>query len=191
MVTADESANQELNTDLQFISVNEMSRKLFTADEESNYNQSNDTKYIGFKSEVPDKLRLPVKPTQSATVNEAESATKEPLKETITISVDVIKNDVENKPTTVELENEEPQNKNDGDSSQRCNPLFHSPIKSSQCDKGNGNNTKEVASSETEVNGTLQGVDAVRGRKLKQRMLELLEDEYKVLSVINKGLYNL
>lgn len=184
-ITTDISSDQELNTDSAFIVVNEMSQKLLTTDEGSNKKHSDDTKSTGVKSEVSLKT-CPVKQPQSATVNESESAAKEILNEILTKSIDPVKKDVEDKATNVMSQNEEPHNRNSGDASERCKQHVHSPIKSPKCDKSN---TKEVTSPET--NGILKGVDKVRGRKLEQRMLEYFREEYKVLSVINKGQYSI
>lgn len=165
-VSADGSGNQELNI------VNEMSRKLLTTDEENNKkNHCEDVKH------------------STDPKCEAESAIKDTSNETITKSIDAVIKDEENTPTIVKSQNEQSPNRNDVDSSKRCK--VHSPIKSPKCDKSNANNTKKVAYLENEINATLQGVDKVRGRKLEQRMLEYLRDEYKVLSVINKGQYSI
>lgn len=184
--------HQELNTDLQFTVVNEMSRKLLATDKESNKKtHSEDTNTIGVKSEISLKLPHPVKLPQTATDNEAESAIKEISNETITKSIDDVKQKIENKPIIVKSQNEESHKRNDVDSSERGKLRSHSPIKSPKCDKSNASNTTEAASPENEMNGTLQGVDEVRGRQLEQRMSEHFRNEYKVLSVINKGHYSI
>lgn len=175
----DGSGNQELYTDLQFTVASEMSRKINempTNEEGNKMNRSDDTKSTG-----------PIKPPQLATVNEAESATKKALEEIINKPTDAVKKDVEDKPITVKSQTEEHNNRNGGDQSEFCKPHFYSPIKS----KSNANNTKEDSSPKTEVNGTLQGVDEVRGRKLEQEMSAYLRKEYNVLSVINKGRYSI
>lgn len=187
-----ESYNQGQNTNLQFIVANEKSPKLLTTDEDSNKKKHSEiTKSTDVNSEVSLKLRFPVKPPQPATDKETEKDIKEIWNETITKSIEAVTKHVGNKPTTVRSQYEDAQNTNDVDLLERYKPRSHSPIKSPKCGKSNANNAKEVASPENEVNDALHGVDKVRGRKLEQRMLEYLRDEYKVLSVVNKGKYSI
>lgn len=191
-INIDESYDQDHNTNLQFIVANEKLPKLLTIDENSTKKKHSEiTKSTHVKSEVSLELRFPVNPPHPATDRETENDIKEILNETIIKSIEAVTKHVDNKPTTVKPQSEDAQNTNDVDSLERCKPRSHSPIKSPKCDKSNANNTKEVASPENEVNGALHGVDKVRGRKLEQRMLEYLRDEYKVLSVINKGQYSI
>lgn len=165
------SSNQQKNTDLQLTVINKMPPSVLTNDKESNNDKHTvNTKSTGSSPAVSPKLHDFVRPLQRSAVKHTVSFTNE----TVTKPIYTVINDVQPIHTIVNALNDK-------------HHIGHSTIKPPEYDEINKNNIKE---GKTEDFCALGFIDKCIALKLEERMLEYLQDEFKVLSVVKRGTFS-